>query len=228
MAMASSLPCGGSATAPPPPPTSVRRPLKLSPIHPPVTKNETPAVVTISRRSSLLLPFPFFFSSSSSAAASSPSLEPYIDPAQGFTLLRPSSWIQVEKAGATALFEERKGSNSIGVVVNPVRLASLKDFGTPEFVADKLIRAERKKESTKDAELIRVDERLGHSGLPIYEFEYQVDSTRGGMKRIFSAAFVMSRKLYLLNITYSDRPENPLDNSTRLVLEQVLHSFDTL
>lgn len=48
------------------------------------------------------------------------------------------------------------------------------------------------------------------------------------MKRIFSAAFVMSRKLYLLNITYSDRPENPLDNSTRLVLEQVLHSFDTL
>lgn len=83
-------------------------------------------------------------------------------------------------------------------------------------------------ESTKDAELIRVDERLGHSGLPIYEFEYQVDSTRGGMKRIFSAAFVTSRKLYLLNITYSDRPENPLDNSTRLVLEQVLHSFDTL
>lgn len=51
----------------------------------------------------------------------------------------------MEKAGATALFEEGKGSNSIGVVVNPVRLASLKDFGTPEFVADKLIRAERKK-----------------------------------------------------------------------------------
>ncbi|RWW12164.1 hypothetical protein GW17_00024176 [Ensete ventricosum] len=142
--MASSLPCGGSATAPLPPPASVRRPLKLSPIHPPVTKDETPAVVTISRRGSLLLPFPFIFSSSSSsAAASSPSLEPYFDPAQGFTLLRPSSWIQ--KAGATALFEEGMGSNSIGVVVNPVRLASLKDFGTPEFVADKLIRAERKK-----------------------------------------------------------------------------------
>ncbi|URD78844.1 Lipase (class 3) [Musa troglodytarum] len=220
--MASSLPCGGSATAPPPPRTSIRRPLKLSLIHPPVTKDETPAMVTISRRSSLLLPFPFFFSSSSSVAASSPPLEPYNDSAQGFTLLRPSSWIQVEKAGATALFEEGKGSNSIGVVVNPVRLASLKDFGTPEFVADKLIRAERKKESTKDAELISVDERLGHSGLPIYEFEYQIDSTRGGMKRIFSAAFVSSRKLYLLNITYSDRPENPLDVSTRLVLEQIL------
>lgn len=51
----------------------------------------------------------------------------------------------MEKAGATALFEEGKGSNSIGVVVNPVRLSSLRDFGTPEFVADKLIQAERRK-----------------------------------------------------------------------------------
>ena len=53
---------------------------------------------------------------------------------------------QVEKAGATALFEEQgKGSNNIGVVVNPVRLSSLEDFGTPQFVADKLIQAERRK-----------------------------------------------------------------------------------
>lgn len=51
----------------------------------------------------------------------------------------------MEKAGATALFEEGKGRNNIGVVVSPVRLSSLKEFGTPEFVADKLIQAERKK-----------------------------------------------------------------------------------
>lgn len=51
----------------------------------------------------------------------------------------------MEKAGAKALFEEGKGSNSIGVVVNPVRLSSLKEFGTPEFVAEKLIQAESRK-----------------------------------------------------------------------------------
>lgn len=56
----------------------------------------------------------------------------------------------MEKAGATALFEEGKGGNSIGVVVNPVRLSSLRDFGTPEFVADKLIQAERRKVSSFD------------------------------------------------------------------------------
>jgi hypothetical protein len=60
----------------------------------------------------------------------------------------------------------------------------------------------------------------------VYEFEYKVDSTRGGMKRIFSGAFVASKKLYLLNIAYSDKPENPLNIHTRMMLEQVLHSFD--
>lgn len=54
--------------------------------------------------------------------------------------------MQVEKAGATVLFEDpAKRGNTIGVVVNPVRISSLKDFGTPDDVADKLIAAERRK-----------------------------------------------------------------------------------
>jgi hypothetical protein len=62
----------------------------------------------------------------------------------------------------------------------------------------------------------------------VYEIEYSLDSTRGGMKRIFTAAFVASRKLYLLNVAHSDTEEKPLDKETRLVLEEVLHSFDTV
>lgn len=81
-------------------------------------------------------------------------------------------------------------------------------------------------ESTKDAEVIGVAERSGHEGLQVYEFEYKVDSIRGGVKRVFSAAFVSSKKLYLLNIAHSDKPESPLDTHTRMILEQVLHSFD--
>lgn len=156
-------------------------------------------------------------------------LERYTDQDQGFTLLKPASWPKVEKAGATALFQqEGKGSNNIGVVVNPVRLSSLTDFGTPQFVADRLLQAEKKKESTKSAEVISTGERSGHDSLTVYEIEYSLDSTRGGMKRIFTAAFVASRKLYLLNVAYSDTEEKPLDKQTRLVLEEVLHSFDTV
>jgi hypothetical protein len=57
----------------------------------------------------------------------------------------------VEKAGATLLFEdpETRG-NTIGVVVNPVRIASLKDFGSLDEVADKLIAAERRKVTLKE------------------------------------------------------------------------------
>ncbi|KAK7282279.1 hypothetical protein RIF29_10929 [Crotalaria pallida] len=154
-------------------------------------------------------------------------LRRYTDSKEGFTLLIPSSWTKVDKAGATALFQEvNMGGNNIGVVVNPVRLTTLGEFGTPQFVADKLLQAERRKESTKDAEVITVAERSGERGLQIYEFEYTLDSTRGGMKRIFSAAFVASKKLYLLNITHSDKPESPLDLHNRMILEQVLHSFD--
>ncbi|KAL9313885.1 hypothetical protein ACSQ67_019337 [Phaseolus vulgaris] len=154
-------------------------------------------------------------------------LQRYTDSEEGFTLLTPSSWAKVDKAGATVLFEEKTmGSNNIGVVVSPVRLKTLEEFGTPQFVADKLLQAERRKESTKEAELITVAERSGEGGLQIYEFEYKIDSSRGGMKRIFSAAFVASKKLYLLNIAHSDKPESPLDPDKRMILEQVLHSFD--
>ncbi|KAM7256276.1 hypothetical protein ACFE04_012017 [Oxalis oulophora] len=155
------------------------------------------------------------------------SLERYTDSKEGFTLLKPSSWIKIDKAGATVLFEEvDKGSNNLGVVVNPVRLSTLREFGTPQFVADKLIQAEKRKESTIDAEVIGVAERSGNGGLQVYEFEYKVDSTRGGMKRIYTAAFVSSKKLYLLNVTHSDKPESPLDSETKTTLEEILHSFD--
>ncbi|CAN1316904.1 PsbP domain-containing protein 2, chloroplastic, partial [Linum perenne] len=145
-------------------------------------------------------------------------LERYTDYEEGFTLLRPASYSKVDKAGATLLFEEmEKASNNVGVVVIPVRLKTLAEFGTPQFVADKLIQAEKRKESTKEAEVIGATERAGVGGLPVYEFEYKVNSTRGGIKRIFSAAFVSSKKLYLLNIVHSDNPESPLDGRSRVI-----------
>ncbi|KAK9096148.1 hypothetical protein Sjap_021645 [Stephania japonica] len=202
-------------------------------------KTQSISVTKRTLSSSILLSIPFtaislLFSANSAAEAEEAQLthlglERYIDSKEGFTLLVPSSWVKVEKAGATVLFEEaNKGSNNVGVVVSPVRLNSLSDFGTTQFVADKLIQAEKRKESTKDAEVVGVSERQGHEGLPVYEFEYKVDSTRGGLKRIFSAVFVASKKLYILNITHSDQPANPLDDSKRMMLEQVLHSFDAV
>ncbi|KAJ0259014.1 PsbP domain-containing protein 2 [Hirschfeldia incana] len=161
--------------------------------------------------------------------AESGDLQRYTDSKDGFTLLVPSSWTKVEKPGASVLFEEpEKRSNSIGVVVSHVRIKCLDDFGTPQFVADKLINAKKRKESTKKAEVVSVGERLGQGQGKVYEFEYKINSTKGGVKRVFSAVFVSSRKLYILNVVHSDSLENPLDSCTRVLLEQVLHSFDAL
>ncbi|KAK4373498.1 hypothetical protein RND71_008882 [Anisodus tanguticus] len=118
-----------------------------------------------------------------------------------WTLSQVLLWRLVDKAGATALFQDaNKGSNNVGVVVIP--------------------------ESTKEAEVVSVSERMGEGGLQVYEFEYKVDSTRGGLKKILSAAFVASGKLYLLNNSHSDGLESPIDPDRRNTLEQILHSFD--
>ncbi|KAK1683215.1 hypothetical protein QYE76_044063 [Lolium multiflorum] len=219
----------GRRTQHPPPPRTIAPKCDIS---------SPPRPLTRRAASLLLTAIPFLASSPQLAVASASEadaevvgggsaavleLERYTDQDQGFTLLKPASWPKVEKAGATALFQqEGKGSNNIGVVVNPVRLSSLTDFGTPQFVAERLLQAEKKKESTKSAEVISTGERSGHGGLTVYEIEYSLDSTRGGMKRIFTAAFVASRKLYLLNVAHSDTEEKPLDKQTRLVLEEVL------
>ncbi|XP_059656304.1 psbP domain-containing protein 2, chloroplastic-like [Cornus florida] len=209
---------------------SSRNPKKITNINK-SPNNQIPSINCLSKRklnlSIVALILSVHLPAISKATSEELKLQRYIDSNVGFTLLIPSSWIKVDKAGATVLFEEaNKGANNVGVVVNPVRLTNLGEFGTPRFVADKLIEAEKRKESTKDAEVIAFTERSGQGGLQVYEFEYKVDSTRGGMKRIFSAAFVSSKKLYLLNITHSDKPESPLDTDKRMMLEKVLHSFD--
>ncbi|KAL3729045.1 hypothetical protein ACJRO7_033616 [Eucalyptus globulus] len=85
---------------------------------------------------------------------------------------------------------------------------TLGEFGSSQFIVDKLIQAEKPKWR-----------KIRPGGLQVYEFEYIVDSTRGGMKRIVSAAFVTSKKLYPLNIAHLDKPENPLDTRTRMILK---------
>lgn len=52
----------------------------------------------------------------------------------------------MDKPGATVFFEDPEiRGNNIGVTVNPVRIASLKAFGTVDDVTEKLIQAERDK-----------------------------------------------------------------------------------
>eukprot|EP00250_Pteridium_aquilinum_P034042 c6927_g1_i1 orf=92-1024(-) len=155
-------------------------------------------------------------------------LESYIDEKEGFTVLKPTQWNKIDKAGATVLFEDPQSKgNNVGVVVNPVKISSLSEFGTVDVVADKLLQAEKRKPSTNDVQLIKVNERQVHGGAPLYQLEYKLDSSRG-VKRILSAVTVASKKLYILNVAYTDSSEKPLRPDTALELEQIVNSFDIL
>ncbi|KAJ0077767.1 hypothetical protein Patl1_36888 [Pistacia atlantica] len=51
----------------------------------------------------------------------------------------------IGQRGHSSISRGNKGSNNVGVVVNPVRLSSLGEFGTPQFVAEKLIQVKKRK-----------------------------------------------------------------------------------
>ncbi|KAL2620491.1 hypothetical protein R1flu_000696 [Riccia fluitans] len=146
-------------------------------------------------------------------------LEIFSDVKVGFTMLRPADWNKVDKPGATVYFEDPQSSkNNIGVTVNPVRISSLKAFGTVDDVTEKLIAAERDKPSTKEMKVIRVEERNLLKDTPLYQLEYTLETSRGS-KRVLTAVTVSASKLYILNIVYADGSKTPAP----VVVDDALH-----
>ncbi|PRW44979.1 psbP domain-containing chloroplastic [Chlorella sorokiniana] len=133
------------------------------------------------------------------APSSSEGLVTFSSPSQGYTLLRPASWEQVDKAGADALFRDpAQKSSNVGVTVYPVTIERLEQFGDLDAVGERLLAAERAKESTLGVTMVAQTARALPSGPAVYDFEYELESTRG-RKRILSTVTIARRKLYIAN-----------------------------
>ena len=75
-------------------------------------------------------------------------LTEYVNSKQGYRIDRPSPWEQTSKAGADVLFTDpSKKSTTIGVTVNPIKIAGLEQFGDVETVRKKLVDTEKQKVS---------------------------------------------------------------------------------
>ncbi|GLC40552.1 hypothetical protein PLESTB_000046000 [Pleodorina starrii] len=138
------------------------------------------------------------------AADGAPAVEltPYSNAKQRYTLMVPASWDAKGKAGADVLFEDpSRRSTSVGVTVNPVKVPTIRQFGGLQEVGDKLLEAERRKESTLAVVLVGSSERVGASGATLYEYEYELDSTRG-RKRILNTVTIFGSRLYILNAAF--------------------------
>jgi len=141
------------------------------------------------------------------AEPSTPSVpggERYMNSKQGYALALPAGWERKDQAGADALWEDPgRRSTSVGVTVNPVRVASIQSFGDLDLVGSRLLDTERKKESTLGVQLIKQYTRTsaGSTGALLYCYEYELNSTRG-LKRILNTVTIYDSRLYILNAQY--------------------------
>uniref|UniRef100_A0A383VVC7 PsbP C-terminal domain-containing protein n=1 Tax=Tetradesmus obliquus TaxID=3088 RepID=A0A383VVC7_TETOB len=163
------------------------------------------------------------------AGAAAGELQVYVNSQQQYKLSVPAGWDRRDKAGADVLFEDPgRRSTSVGVTVSPVRVASIEQFGDLEAVGQRLLDAERKKESTREAVLLASSSRRGSGGALLFDYEYSLDSTRG-LKRILNTVTITGSKLYILNANFKCDKEagcGPEEGGTIALLRQVAASFD--
>ena len=145
---------------------------------------------------SLVGPLPSFAEGASLATTSE--FVRYISESQGYSLTHPASWEEQSKAGADVLFRDpdSKGT-TLGVTVFPVTVRELDKFGTIGEVGEKLLGAERAKESTLGVEMLTQEQRSTEFGT-VYDFVYELESTRG-RKRIVNTVAIVNSKLYIVN-----------------------------
>jgi len=161
-------------------------------------------------------------------------LTEYEDASNNFHLSYPKRWSLEKKAGATALFKNPDVKYaSIGVTVTPVRIDSLKEFGSLEDIGQKLVRAESQKQTTvpggtfmeRQSERESVDTKT-----TFYEYEYRLITTHGN-KRVYNYVGVRDRTLFIVNAQayeIEDGGEGDADLRTRALYREVGRSFDVL
>lgn len=120
----------------------------------------------------------------------------------GYEFLPPPSVIKTSnKPLQTHLDEinlptETKGY-TYGITVDPIRIKSLKEFGTPDEVAAKIVMAELRRDGVLDVTLAADAKEDGNSGA--YDVEYISDGTRG-KKHFVTRTIVKDGKLFVLTV----------------------------
>mmetsp|Transcript_48550 Transcript_48550/g.105255 ORF Transcript_48550/g.105255 Transcript_48550/m.105255 type:complete len:218 (-) Transcript_48550:94-747(-) len=121
------------------------------------------------------------------------------DPAFGYRLSYPSGWESkpkpVKTHAAEAILQSPRRGVSLGVTVDPVKIDSLEQFGTPEQVADRVLAVEETRDGVLDVQLRAISEESGQPSY--YTIEYFVESTRG--KKVYLCKYCIARRrLYVL------------------------------
>ena len=119
---------------------------------------------------------------------------------EGFAFDAPEGYEAKPKPVKTHAAEVlyKNGKREIGVVVDWVRITALSEFGTPQFVGDKVVAGERERDGVTAAELSKASEFLV-DGQAYYELAYSNESSRGN-NNFLSRVAVRGGRLYVMTL----------------------------
>jgi hypothetical protein len=158
----------------------------------------------------------------------------YEDDKNNFEIKVPKEWVKIEKAGAQALFKNPLVKyQTIGITVMPVRIKTLREFGSVEEIGRKLIEAEGQKQTTVPGGTFMLNERERESyktKTVFYEYEYRLITTHGD-KRVYNYVGVRDDMLFIVNAQAYEVEtggEGVVDRKTMELYREVGRSFDVL
>lgn len=142
----------------------------------------------------------------------------YVQQGNGFSFrfVPPAEFEPGAKPVKTHLFEINWKSPTVsryqfGVTVDPVRIQNLKEFGTPEEVAAKVVTAEVNRDGIFEVTLVKDPVAVEEDGVLSYVLNYLSVGKRGD-KRFVAKFCIQNQRLYaltaqILESDYKDREE---------------------
>lgn len=87
----------------------------------------------------------------------------------------------------------KKGKRQVGVVVDRIKISNLDEFGTPQFVGEKVVDSERKRDGVTEATLLDARRLADNS----YRLDYTNESSRGN-NHFLARIVVANGRLYVM------------------------------
>ncbi|KAL1524115.1 hypothetical protein AB1Y20_019024 [Prymnesium parvum] len=148
----------------------------------------------------------------------------------GYRLSLPQSWEAKPKPLRTHLHEvlyaaPGAGGLKVGLTVDPVKIQSLEQFGTPEQVAERIVAVEQSRDGVKTVALRQVSSERGPPSF--YTVEYLTESSRG--TTVFRCKYcVTPRGLYVLQAQAKADAFDHSDGAVRRTIGGIVSSFEVL
>ena len=171
--------------------------------------------------------------SSNSASSIVVASEPYIrtpslkDKFQfGYTVTPPPTFVSSNKPLKTHLDEinfsppDVRGY-TLGITVDPVRISSIREFGSPEEVAARVVTAEVNRDGVFEVTLAKDPREDTSGGVGCYDIEYISDGKRG-KKRYVTRIYIKDGFLYVLTV---QSKEDEFDKAREVEVTECVKSF---